>query len=256
MAINIESALRTGFSRTVARNGLLLAVLLFVVSAVNAIVGLGIARWVSARDILPVNAPFPPEVGAAIFAVPPVLGGFVSLALGIVTIVLTIGAIRTFVSDETERLPSAYFTENMVIPGLNFFVGTIVFAIVVAIGLVFLVVPGIFLLVTLAFWAVFVAVDDRNFIEGMQKSWALTRGSRFQLFLLGLAVVLINILVSVVFGIGGLTGGLAEVLVTEFTGAVTTIFSLATLAAAYNQLTAGGSPENTVQAEESGHAPA
>jgi uncharacterized membrane protein len=144
----------------------------------------------------------------------------------------------------------------MLMPGLNFFVGTIVFGIIVAIGLVFLVIPGIFLLVTLAFWAVFVAVDDRNFIEGMQESWALTRGSRFQLFLLGLAVVLVNILVSVVFGIGGLTGGVAEVLVTEFSGAVTTIFSLATLAAAYNQLTTGRPPEDTAQAEESGHTPA
>jgi hypothetical protein len=203
-----------------------------------------------------VNAPFSPEVGAAIFAVPPILGGLVSLVLGIATIVLTIGAIRTFVSDETERLRSEDFTENVLLPGLNVFVGAIVFGIVVATGLVFLIVPGLFLLVTLAFWVVFVAVDDRNFLSGMQESWALTRGSRFQLFLLGLAVVLINILVSVVFGIGALPGGVAEVLVTEFSGAVTTIFSLATLAAAYNQLTAGRPPEETAQAEESGHTPA
>ncbi|MFC6731802.1 MULTISPECIES: hypothetical protein [unclassified Haladaptatus] len=255
MPINIEAALRRGVNRTVARNGLLLVGVLFVVSTVNTIVGLGVTRWVADRGVLPPEFPFPGEIGAAPLAVPPVVGGLVSLLAGLATIVLTIGALRTFVSDETERLPGANFTQNIVWPGVNFFVGVIVFAIIVGIGFVLFVIPGIFLLVALAFWTVYVATEDRNFIAGMQESWALTRGHRLRLFLLGVAVVLIELVVSAVFGIGGVAGGVVGVVITQVGSALTTVFTLATLAAAFNQLIALPSEEETVPADSETPAP-
>ena len=238
MTFDIEGVLRQGISRTVARNGLLLAAVLFVVSAVNAIVGLGVSRWVADRGVLPMMPPFQAGVDAALFSVPPAVGGLVSLLASLVTLALTIGAIRTFVSDETDRLPRANFTEDLVWPGLNFIVGAIVFGVVVGIGFVLLVIPGIFLLVTLVFWTVFVAVEDENFVDGMRSSWALTRGHRLRLFLLGVAVIIVEIVVSAVFGIGGLASGLVGVVFAQAGSALTTVFSLATLGAAYNQLVA------------------
>jgi hypothetical protein len=253
MPINIETALRRGLSRTVARNGLLLAAVLYVVSTVNAIVGLGVQRWVANRGVLPMGVPFSGgmdadvsrEVGVALFAIPPAVGAVVSLLAGLATIVLTIGALRTFVSDETERLPSEHFTQNMVWPGLNFLVGTILFGILVALGFVFLVVPGVFLLVALAFWTVYVAVEDENFVAGMQDSWGLTRGHRLRLFLLGVAVAVVAIVVSAVFGVAGIVGGVVGVAIVQVGSALTTVFTLATLAAAYEQLVALPSEETT-----------
>jgi hypothetical protein len=257
MPINIETVLRRGIDRTVARNGLLLAAVLYVVSTVNAIVGLGVQQWVANRGVLPMGVPFSRgmdagisrEVGAALFAIPPVVGAVVSLLAGLATIVLTIGALRTFVSDETEHLPREYFTQNVVWPGLNFLVGTIVFGVVVALGFVFLVVPGIFLLVALAFWTVYVAVEDENFVAAMQDSWGLTRGHRLRLFLLGVAVAVVAIVVSAVFGVAGIVGGVVGVVVTQVGSALTTVFTLATLAAAYEQLVALPSEETAVTAE-------
>jgi hypothetical protein len=257
MPINIETALRRGINRTVARNGLLLAAVIYVVSTVNAIVGLGVQRWVANRSVLPMGAPLSRgmdagvsrEVGAALFAIPPAVGAVVSLLAGLATIVLTVGALRTFVSDETERLPSEHFTRNMVWPGLNFLVGTIVFGVLVAFGFVLLVVPGIFLLVALAFWTVYVAVEDKNFVTAMQDSWGLTRGHRLRLFILGVAVAVVAIVVSAVFGVAGLVGGAIGVIVTQIGSALTTVFTLATLAAVYEQLVALPSEEMTVTAE-------
>lgn len=256
MPINIESALRRGVDRTVARNGLLLVGILFVISTINAIVGLGVARWVANRGVLPTDVPFPGGMGAVLFAVPPVVGGLVSLLAGLATVVIVIGALRLFVSEETERLPGEYFTRNMVWPGVNFVVGTIVFAVLVALGFVLFVVPGIFLLVALAFWTVYVAVEERNFVEGMRDSWALTRGHRLRLFLLGVAVVIIEIVVTAVFGIGGIAGGTVGVVVAQIGGALTTVFTLATLAAAYDQLVALPSEEGTVTTDSERATPA
>jgi len=125
---------------------------------------------------------------------------------------------------------------------LNYVVGSIVFAIVVGLGFVALVIPGIFLLVTLAFWTVFVAVEDETFVAGFRRSWALTRGHRLRLLLLGITVLLLTIAVSAVFSLGGVVGGpvgsFLGAVGAAIAGAVTTVFSLAALAAAYNQLVA------------------
>ena len=257
MALPIETILRRGINRTVARNGLLLAAVLYVVSTLNAIVGLGVQRWVANRGMLPMGAPFSGGMdagvsggpGTALFAIPPAVGALVSLLAGLATIVLTIGALRTFVSDETERLPTEHFTRNVVWPGLNFLVGTIVFGVAVALGFVFLVVPGIFLLVALAFWTVYVAVEDRNFVAAMQDSWGLTRGHRLRLFLLGVAVAVVALVVSAVFGVAGIVGGVVGVIVTQIGSALTTVFTLATLAAAYEQLVALPAEETPVTTE-------
>ena len=256
MQINIEAVLRRGVNRTVARNGLLLVGILFVVSTVNAIVGLGVARWVANRGVFPTGLPFPRGTGAAVFAVPPGVGGLVSLLAGLATVVLTIGALRLFVSDETERLPREHVTRNLVWPGLNFIVGTVVFAVIVGFGLVLFVVPGVFLLVALAFWTVYVAVEDRGFVAGMRESWALTRGRRTRLFLLGVAVVLVQILVSAVFGIGGPALGVVGVVLAQAGSALATVFALATLAAAYEQLLALPAEEEPVTTDRETASPA
>jgi membrane-anchored glycerophosphoryl diester phosphodiesterase (GDPDase) len=134
----------------------------------------------------------------------------------------------------------------MVWPGLNFIVGAVVFAVIIALGLVLFVVPGIFLLVALVFWTVYVAVEDRSFVEGMQESWALTRGHRMRLFLLGFAVAIVGVVVSAVFGAGVLPGSTLGLVIAQIGSALTTVFSLATLAAAYDQLVALPAEETTV----------
>jgi hypothetical protein len=239
MTLNLSDILKNGATRTLARNGLLLVGLLFVLNTVNQLLGIGVARWIGAQEFLAGQGmPVGRGLGGALFAIPPAVGGLLSFALGIGTILVTIAAIRTFVGDDTETLRREDFTRNAVWAGLNLFVGLIVYAIAVGLGFAALVVPGLFLLVALAFWSVFVAVEDLNFVEGFRESWGLTRGHRLELFLLGVAVALVSMLVTAAFGIPALIGGLVGVVFAQAASALTTVFTLATLAQAYNGLKA------------------
>jgi len=75
------------------------------------------------------------------------------------------------------------------------FVGvSLLTAICILIGLVFLIVPGIILGILFMFVGYLVIEEKLGPIDAMKKSIALTKGNRIQLFLLSLAVLGINIL--------------------------------------------------------------
>jgi hypothetical protein len=134
----------------------------------------------------------------------------------------------------------------MVWPGLDFIVGAVVFPVFVALDVVLFVVPGIPLLVAPVFWTVHVAVEDRSFVDGIQESWARTREHRMRLLLLGLAVAIVGIVVSAVFGVVAVPGGTAGPRLAQVGSAPMTVFSLATVAAAYDQFVALPSEGPTV----------
>ncbi|HET7323726.1 MAG TPA: hypothetical protein VFJ06_05285 [Halococcus sp.] len=235
MQVKTTSMLKKGYRRTIQRNGLALMGILFALYATSGLIGVGITQWVASQQFVPGDIQTTP-----ILLVPPIVAGILGLVVGVATLVVSIAAIRVFVSDETERLPREYFTRNMLWVAVNFIVGAIVFAIIVTLGFVALIVPGIFLLVTLAFWSVYVAVEEENFIAAFRSSWGLTRGHRLNLLLLGVAVLVITILVEAVFDLGHLGGGSLElvvILLSQVGGAITTVFSTAVLAAAYTELT-------------------
>lgn len=242
MSVDIERVLRRGFERTVARNGLLFAAILFVVSLLDAMFSTNVEQqFTGAGGAGPSGiAPVSDVAGTAppiSLGLSPGIAAVLSLVLAVVSVVVTIGAIRTFVSDETETLPREHFTDDVLWPALNFVVGSIVFGIVLAIGFVLLILPGLFLLVSLFFWEVFVAVENDNFVEGFRRSWELTGGRRLRLFLLGVVVVLAGVVVNLVFAVPGVV--LPDVLgflIRQIGSALVGVFFLATVAETYTQL--------------------
>lgn len=207
--------------------------ILFVLSAVSALFGAGVARYVPEQGFAS-----PAAAADALFVLPALAAGILSIVVALASLVVSIAAIRVFVTDETERLPRGAFTRRIGWVALNAIVGGIVFGIAVTAGFVLLVVPGIFLLVTLAFWTVFVAVEDRNFVAGFRGSWGLTKGHRLSLLGIGVAVVLATVIVQAVFGIGMVAGPVLGGLVAAVGSALTSVFSVAVLASAYTTLTA------------------
>ena len=95
------------------------------------------------------------------------------------------------------------------------------YAVMIVVGFVFLIVPGIFLAV--AFMpAIFLVLDDNlNIMDTLRKAWAMTEGVRGRIFLVLLAVVGLNLLGLLAFLIGVI-----------FTGAL----SLLIVAAVYDEL--------------------
>jgi hypothetical protein len=119
----------------------------------------------------------------------------------------------------------------------------------VAVGVVFLIVPGVVLFVALAFWFVYVAVEDESFVDGFRDSWALTRGEWLDLTLLLIGVVLVAAVVNAAFALPRtLLDSILLWPVEQAGGALTSVFGLAVLGRTYVSLR---EREGESEAEES-----
>lgn len=137
------------------------------------------------------------------------------------------------------------FTENAGWALLNVVVGLVVFAVLIALGFVALVVPGLYLLSALFLLEVFVAVEDENFASALESSWRVTSGQRFRTFLLGVAFVVVALVVELLFRAPVTLGLEYGFVFTDLGTAFTNVFGSAVLAAAYNQLSGEGAETTT-----------
>ncbi|MFB6301412.1 MAG: hypothetical protein ABEH78_00910 [Haloferacaceae archaeon] len=240
MTVDVGDVLSRAARRTAARNGLVLVAIVYVLGVVSGLFGPRRPPGPGPGG-LPGGAEMP--MGGApgpVIPVSPLVAAGIGAVFALLSAFLTVGALRIFLTDEREHLPTEAFTRRIGWVLLNVVIGGIVFGLAVAIGLVLLIVPGVFLMVALAFWTVVVVDEDTSFVTGFRRSWRLTSGRRLRLFLLGLVVLVIVFVVNLAFGaIGGLLGFFTPVLgvvVGQIGGAFTTVFTWAALAAAYRQL--------------------
>jgi phosphatidylglycerophosphatase A len=255
MSLDISDALSDGLSRTVERNGLLLMAVFLVFGVINTVSGqtLSAAATRFARrtlEQLPPGATTGPTTLPTAAQTPLALPVPLPVALALVLLValvaeaIRIVAVRTLVSDETETVPEEFVSRNIVMATLNGFVGGVVVLILVAVGLLLFVVPGIFLALSFFFVRQEIAVEDRNFVEALSASWELTSGNRLSLFALALVLVVIGLVVSAVVGsLVALAGvSILTTIVTVVVSAVTTVFSIAVACRAYVQLASDDDP--------------
>ena len=80
---------------------------------------------------------------------------------------------------------------------VNWLVGALIVAALVAVGLAVLVVPGAFVLAALLLALPFVAVEDANAASALARSWRATDGHRTTLLVLVVAVLLIDAILFV-----------------------------------------------------------
>lgn len=248
MSVDVGRAIEEGGKRTLARNGLYLVVVTWVLGVLDGLFSGSVTRQVMAPFAAgngpggpfgPDGTPFVVAATGPSIGLSAAVAGLLSIVVTLLGLVVTAAALRTFVTDDTETLPGDRFTHNLGWLLVNLIVGWIVFAIAVAIGFVLLIVPGFFLLVSLFFWETVVAVEDENFVDGFSESWDLTRGNRWWLLLLGVLVLVISAIVSAIFGaIGIVGGGWFDLLVGQIGSAFAGVFVLATTARTFTQLVA------------------
>lgn len=85
---------------------------------------------------------------------------------------------------------------------LNYFLGRIIYSIGLVIGLILLIVPGIIWGIRLQYYTYLIVDKKMGPIEALKKSWHMTRGNTWHLFLLGLSFLGIMILGFIIFGVG------------------------------------------------------
>jgi hypothetical protein len=272
MTLDIDVALRRGFSRTFKRNGLLLMGAFVVVGFVSSVLfQTAIFQLFEQFGYLSTQTPPPGGPGGAGGAGTTPTGmddfaGMQPLALPIPLIIaaplaaltpfvgeaLRIIAVRTLVSEHTESIPGTFVRENIVWATLNGFVGGIVvfFIVVVGgtIGLIGLLIGGpivaAFFVTAFFFVRQEIAIENKNFVDALTDSWRLTSGHRIGLFALAVVIWIIGLIAGipgVALSFVATTGPLAAVattLVSVALGALTTVFGVAVAARAYDQLRA------------------
>ena len=85
---------------------------------------------------------------------------------------------------------------------VHFAVASLLCAIVVIIGFVVFIIPGIILALRLQFYPYFVVEHGLGPIAALKQSWTVSRGHGWHLFLFGLVLALIGLLGALAFGVG------------------------------------------------------
>ncbi len=129
----------------------------------------------------------------------PVVGTLVSMGLSIAVLALTL-SITAGHAPNYEQLIRPFQTYKI---ALQYLVGSILYMFAVAIGIILIILPGIYLAVRLQFYSYFIVEHEgMNAIDALKKSMAITEGKFWHLFGFMLLIILVNILGALALGIG------------------------------------------------------
>jgi hypothetical protein len=258
MTLDIGRAVEEGFSRLTARNGLLLFVVFLLVGVVSAVAQQSLS--VAALEALVQTAEsagtgtegaFTPEqlqqlrdqlqtqreASPLAVDVPAIVALSLVFTFALVAEAATMVAIRAFASDSADALPTDA-TDRLLSVTLNGFIGGIVLAVLVTIGLVLFILPGVFFYVVFVFLRQEIALRDRNFVDALAESYELTKENRLTLF--GLVAILVVVsLVGLVPAFAATLVGVPSLVATGiglFVGPVVALFGIAVTTRAYVQL--------------------
>jgi hypothetical protein len=261
MSLDIGEAFGEGFSRTFARNGLLLAAAFVVVALVTVVlsqtlmVGLletmlesfqGLSpqelnvdqgeyeqlltdletQLETARESSPLALGFPVGVAA---------GGLLAVAL--VAEAVSIVAVRVFAADAPDAPGDV--TDGLLLATLNGFVGGVVVWGLIVVGSALLLLPGLFFAVAFYFLRQEIALKDKNFVQAMADSWRLTKGHRIGVFALGVVVAILTQASGLVGSAVGFLSMIGGQVVAAVLGGLLAAFGAAVVTRAYVQLDDG-----------------
>ena len=103
-------------------------------------------------------------------------------------------------------------------------------------GLVLFVLPGVFIALSFFFVRQDIALENKNFINALQDGWAMTRGERFELFGLGGIIFMISLVASSPATVLFFLSPTVALLLGTVTSAATSLFGIAVVTRAYQQL--------------------
>jgi len=268
MGIDIGRALREGASRTAAKNGLILAAVFAGIALLTTVLVQSLTVAVSEAILQTFQNASPEELGLAqaeyeqliaelernlgnveetsplALPIPAAAAGAGALALAVVSEAVSIVAVRIFATDP-EAVSRDLVTDRIVRATLNGFVGGIVVWVLIGLGFALLVIPGIVLAVLFYFLRQEIAINDKNFVQAMADSWRITKGSRIEVFLIALVIVLVARLEGVSSIAVGTVSIPAATVVAAGIGGILTVFGAAATTRAYVQLDSGSAAEPT-----------
>lgn len=122
----------------------------------------------------------------------PLLGAVAQLVVWAAESVIGIGLVKIAIDFVTNKTPDYKDMYRHYALFWNYIAGSILYGLIVLGGLILLIIPGIYFAIKYYF-VIFLVVDKRlGPIEALKKSAKITQGSNTKIFLLGLALFVIN----------------------------------------------------------------
>ena len=131
-----------------------------------------------------------------------ILAALVSLAFTVVTLFLEIGFIKIVLKLIDGH--KAEITELWAYPQylLRMIGASILYGLIVLVGLILLIIPGIYLALRLQFYSYYIIDKDAEAIDSLKMSWKVTEGNMINIFLFTLLLVALNILGAIALLVG------------------------------------------------------
>lgn len=129
-------------------------------------------------------------------------GLLTTLISALISSIFALGYIKNMFQtmDGDEPQFSAYMSHPSKI--VNYLIADLLFSLLLIVGLICFIIPGIYLYLRFQFFAQFIVDENAGIIESLKKSWNLTEGHELSLFLLMLAQLLILIIGALLFLVG------------------------------------------------------
>jgi len=124
----------------------------------------------------------------------PVLNVVASILFWVLHIVLDIGLVKIALKLTADQKPELEDLYNHYPLFWKYLGGAILSGLIILGGLILLIVPGIYFAVKLQFVTYLIIDQGLGPIDAIKKSWEITGGNFWNLFLFGLVIVLINVL--------------------------------------------------------------
>ena len=124
----------------------------------------------------------------------PVLNVVASILFWVLHIVLDIGLVKIALKLTADQKPELADLFNHYPLFWKYLGGAILSGLIIMGGLILLIVPGIYFAVKLQFVTYLIIDQGLGPIDAIKKSWEITGGNFWNLFLFGLVIVLINVL--------------------------------------------------------------
>jgi uncharacterized membrane protein len=85
---------------------------------------------------------------------------------------------------------------------LNYFFASVIYGLIVFLGFLLLIIPGMILAVRLQFFTYLIVDRQLGPVQALKQSAEITKSCTFSLFLFGVLIVIINFIGMIIFGIG------------------------------------------------------
>ncbi len=118
-------------------------------------------------------------------------------------IIIGMGIIRAVLKMTRDEKPSfGDFAVGDMETFLNYIVGTVLYGIMVVVGIVLLVIPGFIIALRFKFYSYLIIERKMNALDALKESWAITKGSTWNLFFLSVVSVLLVAAGIILFIVG------------------------------------------------------